>query len=289
MKTVTVRVPATTANLGPGFDSFGCALNLYTHVTITQVQEGLQITGCDRTYAGPDNLVYAACRATFDAMGIPVPGLKIHIDAQIPISRGLGSSAALLVAGAVGANALAGDPLTKQQLLQITNALEGHPDNLAPALFGGLTVSMVEDDQAVTMPFALHPDWEFLVMIPDFTLSTSMARQVLPTHYSRADAVYNVSHSAMVLKALETGDETLLRLALRDRIHQRYRGSLIRDYERIAEIVRSSGGAFCISGAGPTLLCITRDPQRKQVLAEALPAGWQLLPLRAQPQGATIV
>lgn len=287
MEQVTVRVPATTANLGPGFDAFGCALSLYTHVTFTKIDAGLVITGCDDAYAGADNLAYVAYCAALKAMGREISGVRIHIDAQIPISRGLGSSAALLIAGAMGANALHGNPLSLEALLAITNAIEGHPDNLAPALYGGLMVSMVADGKPVTARFPLCPDWEFLALVPDFTLSTSLARQALPAQYSRADAVYNISHAAMVLKALETGEEGLLSLALQDKIHQPYRKSLIRDYERIEALVTAAGGAFCISGAGPTLLCITRDPGVKQALA--LPEGWKLLPLKAQTQGARVL
>ena len=134
MKRVTIRVPATTANLGPGFDAFGCALSLYTDVTFEETDEpGLTITGCDEAYTGPDNLAYTSYCAVLASLSEEVRGVKIHIDAHIPICRGLGSSAALLVAGAMGANVLRGSRLSTQGLLNITNAMEGHPDNLAPA------------------------------------------------------------------------------------------------------------------------------------------------------------
>ena len=133
MKRVTIRVPATTANLGPGFDAFGCALSLYTDVTFEETDFGLEITGCPEEFTGPDNLVYTSYCAVLNTMNEEIRGVKIHIDAQIPICRGLGSSAALLVAGAMGANVLRGNKLSTQGLLNITNAMEGHPDNLAPA------------------------------------------------------------------------------------------------------------------------------------------------------------
>ena len=129
MKKVTVRVPATTANLGPGFDAFGCALSLYTDVTFEETEKGLEITGCDEAFTGPDNLAYTSYCAVLASLSEEVRGVKIHIDAQIPIGRGLGSSAALLVAGAIGANVLRGNKLSTQGLLNITNAMEGHPDN----------------------------------------------------------------------------------------------------------------------------------------------------------------
>ena len=293
MKRVTIRVPATTANLGPGFDAFGCALSLYTDVTFEETGCGLEITGCDEAFTGPDNLAYTSYCAVLSSLSEEVRGIKIHIDAHIPICRGLGSSAALLVAGAMGANVLRGNKLSTQGLLNITNAMEGHPDNLAPAFFGGLTASMVDNGLPVCVSFPLHPDWEFLALVPDFDLPTSLARSVLPEQVSRADAIYNVSHGAMVLKALELGDEKLLRTAMQDRLHQSYRKCMVADYELIEGIARTSGAAFCLSGAGPTLLCITRDKTLKEKLAEKLPAlttrNWEIMPLHVAFEGAKVL
>lgn len=293
MKRVTIRVPATTANLGPGFDAFGCALSLYTDVTFEEMDSGLEITGCDEEFTGPDNMAYASFCAVMDSMSEQVKGVKIHIDASIPVCRGLGSSAALLVAGAMGANMLHGNKLSIQGLLNITNAMEGHPDNLAPAFYGGLTASMVDNGLPVTVNFPLHPDWEILAMIPDFNLSTTLARSVLPNELSRADAIYNIAHGAMVLKALELGDEKLLRSAMQDRLHQGYRKHLITDFEKIEALVRTMGAAFCLSGAGPTLLCITRNKNVREQLESKLPAitqaDWELIPLHVEFQGARVI
>ena len=293
MKKVTIRVPATTANLGPGFDAFGCALSLYTDVTFEETECGLEITGCDEEFTGPDNLAYTSFCAVLDSFCEDIPGVKIHIDAHIPICRGLGSSAALLVAGAIGANVLRGNKLSTQGLLNITNAMEGHPDNLAPAFYGGLTASMVDNGLPVTVNFPLHPDWEFLALVPDFSLSTAKARAILPTELPRADAVYNISHGAMVLKALELGDTKLLRNAMKDRLHQDYRKHLITDYDAIETLVRTTNAGFCISGAGPTLLCITQDETLEEKLADKLPgittAHWEILPLHVEFQGARIL
>jgi homoserine kinase len=293
MNRVTVRVPATTANLGPGFDAFGCALGLYTDVTFEEMAQGLEITGCDEAYTGPDNLAYTAYCAVLASLNEEVRGVKIHIESQIPICRGLGSSAALLVAGAIGANVLRGNRLSIQGLLNITNAMEGHPDNLAPAFYGGLTASMVDNGLPVTVSFPLHPDWSILTLIPEFDLPTPLARSVLPKDISREDAIYNVAHGAMVLKALELGDEKLLRNAMQDRIHQNYRRKLIADYDAIEALVRTTGAAFCLSGAGPTLLCITQDQKLEEKLAKKLDsiteANWQMLPLHVEFQGAHIL
>ena len=293
MKRVTIRVPATTANLGPGFDAFGCALSLYTDVTFEETEAGLEITGCDEEYTGPDNLAYTSYCAVLASMNEEVRGVKIHIDAQIPVCRGLGSSAALLVAGAMGANLLRGNKLSVQGLLNITNAMEGHPDNLAPAFFGGLTASMVDNGLPVCVSFPLHPDWDFIALIPEFDLPTTLARSVLPEQVSRADAIYNVSHGALVLKALELGDEKLLRTAMQDRLHQNYRKKLIPDYEKIEALVRTTGAGFCLSGAGPTLLCITRSPRLEETLLKKLDSitekNWQMLPLHVEFQGAHVI
>lgn len=293
MKKVTIRVPATTANLGPGFDAFGCALSLYTRVSFEETESGLEITGCDEAYTGPDNLAYVSYCAVLASMNEEVRGVKIHIDADIPICRGLGSSAALLVAGAMGANVLRGNKLSTQGLLNITNAMEGHPDNLAPAFYGGLTASMVDNGLPVTVNFPLHPEWEFLALVPDFELATSLARSVLPEQVSRADAIYNVAHGALVLKAFELGDEKLLRTAMEDKLHQNYRKKLIPDYDQIGALARTNGTAFCLSGAGSTLLCITRNKKLRGILAEKLPkittANWEILPLHVDFEGAQVL
>ncbi len=293
MKRVTIRVPATTANLGPGFDAFGCALSLYTDVTFEETESGLEITGCDEAYTGPDNLAYTSYCAVLASLSEEVRGVKIHINAQIPVCRGLGSSAALLVAGAMGANVLRGSKLSTQGLLNITNAMEGHPDNLAPAFFGGLTASMVDNGLPVCVNFPLHPDWEFLALVPDFDLPTPHARAALPTEYDRGDAVYNIAHGALVLKALELGDEKLLRNAMQDRIHQPYRKKFIKDYEKIESLIRTTGAAFCLSGAGPTLLCITRNPGLEEKLSKKLhgitEANWEMIPLHVEFEGAKVI
>ena len=293
MKSVTIRVPATTANLGPGFDAFGCALQLYTDVTFEETEYGLEITGCDEAYTGPDNLAYVSYCAVLASLSEEVRGVKIHIDANIPICRGLGSSAALLVAGAMGANVLRGNRLSTQGLLNITNAMEGHPDNLGPAFFGGLTASMVDNGLPVTVNFPLHPDWEILALVPDFDMPTPKARAVLPQQVGRADAIYNIAHGAMVLKALELGDEKLLRNAMQDKLHQPYRKHMISDYEAIEGLARTVGAAFCLSGAGPTLLCITRDKTLKEKLQKKLPAiteqKWEIMPLHVAFEGAKVL
>ncbi|WP_353066334.1 homoserine kinase [Arcanobacterium hippocoleae] len=171
MSVMQVRVPATTANLGPGFDSFGCALSLANTVTFEPSEKQLEWVGYKPEYATEDNLIYQAFRATFAYLGEPVAGVRISAREEIPFSRGLGSSAAMLVAGALGANAMSGNQLSLCQLLEITNRIEGHPDNLAPAFYGGLTASLVDDSgMPITRNYQLHESWEFLVLSLIFRL-----------------------------------------------------------------------------------------------------------------------
>jgi len=289
---VTVRVPATTANIGPGFDTFGCALQLYNTFTFEETASGLQFTGCEEEFCNADNLAVVAYRCVMDALGLPMPGLKITIQTGIPICRGLGSSASLIAAGAAAANALHGSPYTKLELLGICNDIEGHPDNLAPALLGGLVASYVDNGRPVAARYSVHPKLRFTALSPDFQLSTHLARSVLPKTVPFADAVFNVSRSAVLLKAMEEGNAELIRAALHDRLHQPYRSSLIHGYEEVRALALSCGAlGFCISGAGPTLLCLSMDEGFDSRLAPqltALPHNWQLLSLPIDHEGTVV-
>ncbi len=295
LQKVTVRVPATTANIGPGFDSFGCALTLYNTITVALEGDSLVIDGCDEAYRGPDNLVAAAYRAAMQRIGCACEtGLHISISADIPVSRGLGSSAALLTAGALAASALHGDALDRRALLEVCNAIEGHPDNLAPALYGGLTASMLEDGKPYTVRYTAHPSLRFVVVIPDFELSTHRARGVLPQQVSYADAVYNLSHAAVLLRAVENGDAEMISAALRDKLHQPYRKGLIAHYEEAQAAALELGAlSYCISGAGPTQLALVNGNEeafafmlREKLLRFA--PGWQVMPLEIDAVGACI-
>ena len=293
MAKVTLQVPATSANLGPGFDAFGCALALYNTYTFEQTDGGLEITGCAEEFCSSDNLSVHAYRYALEAMGLPMEGLKLHVEAQIPVCRGLGSSSAMIIGGIMAANALHGEPFSRDQMLALCTVLEGHPDNLAPALYGGMTASLMRDGKPVTARFPLSPKLRFLALVPDFPLSTELARSVLPQRVPFADAVFNVSHAALLLRALETADTDMIALALDDRLHQQYRKHLIRDYDRVEEIAKDCGcTAFCISGAGPTCLCIAADDSVGERLAQRLPqecAGWQVLSLLVDTEGAKIL
>lgn len=292
MEKITVRVPATTANLGVGFDTLGCALELYNTLSFT-LSSRLSFTGCDEEYQTSDNLAYQGFKAVYEHMGRPVPGVAIDISAGIPVCRGLGSSAAMIAAGALAADRLAGFGLSTGELLSVITPIEGHPDNLAPALFGGLTASMTVAGQVYTVSYPVHPQLRFVLMSPDFPLSTHAARSVLPKAVPFQDAVGQLSRLALLPKALELGDEALIAHCLADRLHQPYRFPLIDESTELRAIAHDLGcDAFCISGAGPTLLCITRDGSLAARLREAartLRHHWHIAELAVDHTGAVCI
>lgn len=292
MACVTVRVPATTANLAAGFDTLGCALTLYNTLSFEE-SDRLSFSGCDEAYKNKDNLAYQGFACVYSHIGKPVPGVHIDIHAEIPVSRGLGSSAALLAAGASAANEMSGAGISRDVLIALTTQIEGHPDNLAPAFCGGLTASMTENDQVYSVRYTPHPDLRFVVLSPDFPLSTQSARAVLPTNVTRADAVFNVSHAAVLLKALENGDESIIAAAMKDKLHQPYRKALIEEYDAVHSLAIQNGcNALCISGAGPTLLCITKDKDfagKMQAASAVLSHRWLIRDLLVDPVGVHIL
>lgn len=290
MNKITVRVPATTANIGPGFDSMGCALALYNYITCEVLPAGkLVITGCPEPYQNEENLAVQGYRAVLSRLGLPNEGLSLNIRAEIPVCRGLGSSAALIAGGAAAANLLHGSPLPPAELLEVTNEIEGHPDNLAPAIYGGLTASLVEDGKPRTVKLPLSPTLRWVAAIPDFKLSTHLARAMLPKEVAFVDAVYNASHVAVLVGALGRGDRELIAMALRDRLHQPYREKLIPEYNKVKTVAEQCGAiAFCISGAGPTLLALTDEASFAAQFADKckrLEHRWNIMELAVDTEG----
>ncbi len=283
MNRVRVCVPGTSANLGPGFDCFGMAWALYQELEFAP-SDRLEITGCPTAYQNENNLAYQAFCRTLEFAGIlPPKGLRISfLRSEIPISRGLGSSASLICGGIAGADAMYGLGLTGDQKLSLAAGMEGHPDNAAPALFGGFTAcAMLECGPALTV-YAVSERLHFAALIPDFELSTRLARAALPEQVPLRDAVFNVSRAALLPKAMETGDLPLLKQVLADRLHQPYRFPLIPGSARAIALAQGQGAAVCISGAGPTLLCIGESEALSGMLREALAAelsGWRVIEL----------
>jgi homoserine kinase len=283
---ITVCVPATTANIGPGFDCLGAALTLYNEFGFTRSPLGLKITvtglDAERVDRDANNLVYQAFVEFYQRLGRPVPGLDLTIQMHVPLARGLGSSATAIVGGLVGANALAGEPLSMEQLAEIATEMEGHPDNVVPALLGGARISATGVGRAWEVaPLMWHHAIVPVVAIPDFELPTHVARSVLPETYSRADVIFNASHLGLLLQGLAVGNHDWLVAALQDRVHQPYRKSLIVGYD-VVEAAAIAAGAYgvVISGAGPTLLALTPS-DRAEVVRDAMQQAWQAFNVNA--------
>lgn len=279
---VIVTVPGTTANIGPGFDCLGAALTLYNRFTVTALDDTpgtvtitVQGQEADRVSTDASNLAYQAFAFYFQQRGMAVPAVALTIDLDVPLARGLGSSSTAIVGGLLGANALAEDPLDQSVLAALAIRLEGHPDNVVPALVGGCQLAATAEDGTATLcPVPWHSDITPIVAIPDFELSTAAARQVLPATYSRADAIFNTAHLGLLLRGLAAGQGDWLRSALHDRIHQPYRQALIPGYTAVSEAAQAAGAyGLVISGAGPTLLALAAAAQASQV-CEAMATAW---------------
>jgi len=258
---VHVRVPATSANLGPGFDALGLALALYNDVEAHEadgVTVAVQGEGAGQLSSGADNVVARGVRLAFEAAGRPFKGVALRCTNRIPAARGLGSSAAAWVGGLVAGNALSGGSLTRDALLSLATRAEGHPDNVAAALLGGLTVSCTADDGAVTaVSLAVPEDLLWVVLVPTITSSTAEARAVLPPTVPRVDAIFNVQRVALLLAALQARRRDALPSALDDRLHQPYRRALFPWMPAVADAARRAGALGCVlSGAGPSLLAL---------------------------------
>ena len=256
----TARVPATTANLGPGFDCMGAALDM--HLTVTLRRDSTASVQARGEGAGSvptdeSNLVYRAAAAFYERTGAPAPPMHVCCVNRIPLSRGLGSSAAAIVGGFGAANALEGSPLTQEQVFQACAEIEGHPDNVAPALLGGFQVVAREDGAFVHGAIKPKRGLKAVVFIPTHEVVTKEARAVLPKDVAREDAVYNVSRASLLTLALSQGRWDLLEAATQDRLHQPYRAPLVPGAERLFEAALDAGahGAF-LSGSGPSVLAL---------------------------------
>ncbi len=292
---IRLRVPATSANLGPGFDVLGVALSMYNYFEFDVIPSGVEITGCNPDFANEENYAILAWRAVEKKIGAAPSGIRLKISSEVPVARGLGSSATLLAAGAEAANHHYGDPLSDMDLLEIITAIEGHPDNVAPALLGGLRASMMTDGRVFCMEYPVHPALGFCALVPNFETTTHEARGVLPKEVPFADAVFNLSRLAVMLRAMETGDLADLGATMADKLHQPYRKALIHEYDFVRQTALELGAsAFCISGSGSTLMALlpvaeTKDFARKiEKKLAASPYAWRAYPLAIDTEGAKI-
>lgn len=279
LKTARVRVSASTANLGPGFDTLGMALSLYAWVELKESgQTAFHLYGDEMNGIPQDktNLIYKVAQMVFREAGVSVPELDISMYSDIPLTRGLGSSASAIVGALVAANALIGSPLSDSKLFDMASAIEKHPDNVGASLFGGIITAMWDGKHAKHLRLEPDANLEILVVIPDFQLSTSKAREVLPTHVSLKDAVYNVSHASMLVAALASGRTDLIAEAMQDRLHQPYRAALVPGMMEILQDAHHYGAlGVALSGAGPTLLALAdrrenRRAELEQYLTETM-------------------
>ncbi|MGG1555745.1 homoserine kinase [Paenibacillus ferrarius] len=274
---VRVKVPASTANLGPGFDSLGMALNLYAWIDMAVADRttveliGDQMNGIP---TDKSNLIYKVAQMVFAEAGVSIPELSISMYSEIPLTRGLGSSASAIVGALAAANALIGSRFSTYELFQMASRLEKHPDNVGASLYGGIVVAFWDDERAESI--RLEPDsrLDVLVAIPEFQLSTEKARGVMPTQVAMKDAVYNLSHSSLLVAALATGNLGMIRHAMKDRLHQPYRASLIPGMQTLLDESENYGAlGVALSGAGPTMLALVDAESDRKTELEAFLRG----------------
>ncbi len=291
---IKVTVPATSANLGPGFDSLGIALNLYNNIYMEEY-DGIDISSLDGSFVpkGENNLIYRTAKDVFELCGKDFKGLRLQQENPIPMARGLGSSSACICAGIVGANALMGSPLSLSEMVDLAAKMEGHPDNSTPAFVGGFVAAVFDGEHVTYVKTPVNRDLKFVAFIPDFPLKTSEARKALPKEISHKDAVYNLSRASLMSMALSLKKYDLLPIAIGDKLHQPYRMGLIENSEKIFDIAYNCGAlAVYISGAGPTIMAITQDKSffKKAVssLKENKINNWFVKPLTPDNSGAVV-
>jgi homoserine kinase len=297
-RTVEVTVPATSANLGPGFDTLGLALSAYDTLVVTELPAGeLEIevsgSGADVIPRDDSNLIVRTIAHVYADLGRPVPGVRISAVNGVPHGRGLGSSGAAVAAGILAAKGLlAGEvEISDDDLLRLATEIEGHPDNVAPALFGGLTIAWMGEKGPQHKKLLVHRGVSPLVLVPSYTMSTSKARSLQPPQVSTADAVFNVSRSALLIAALMQSPELLLD-ATADRLHQDYRAEAMPETQRLVQALRAAGFAAVVSGAGPSVLVLADGPGSRQDAVEladkVTDTPWEALLLAVDVRGGTV-
>lgn len=298
-RSVAVKVPATSANLGPGFDTLGLALSVYDELVVTATDRDEVVVEVEGVGAGEvptdaSNLVASSAIAAFEAVGLSAPGLRIRARNVIPHGRGLGSSGAAVVAGIAAAKGLLEGVASfdSDLLLRIATEIEGHPDNVAPALFGGLTIAWTTPDGPRHKKLLVHRGVSPLVLVPQNTLSTKVARSLQPTQVPHEDAVFNVSRSALMVAAMLQSPELLLQ-ATEDKLHQSYRSSAMPETARLIALLRENGHPAVVSGAGPSVLVLCDGPGRRLAAAELVAsrhgASWEAVLPAVDFKGATVV
>lgn len=293
---IKIRVPATSANMGPGFDSLGIGLTLYNEFGFKEIESGLKFNGIPEEFCNEENIIYKAMKHCFDKAGYKIKGLEIsELTQDVPISRGLGSSSTCIVGGLVGANEILGNKFSEDELLDMAVEIEGHPDNVAPALLGGMVVAINEENKTFYDKINVKGGLKFIAVVPNFRLSTEKARSVLPKEITLKDGVYNVSRAALMVASFTSGKYELIKYACKDAFHQNYRSQLIPGFEKVYNKSYELGALGCyLSGAGPTIMVVIDEKDErfgnklKQFLNEEN-LQWDILELSLDSEGATII
>lgn len=290
---IRVKVPATSANMGPGFDTLGIAFNLYNIFEFSEEDEGVLFSGFKKEFSNENNIVYKTMMICFNKYNYKPKGLSIRlVEENIPISRGLGSSSTCIVAGLLGADYIMGNILSTEELFKIGVEIEGHPDNIAPAFFGGMVVSVMEEDDVIYNEIKVKEGIKFVAIIPEFELSTSLARGVLPKEVNFKDAIYNVSRVSLMISAFSNGRYDLLKYACKDALHENYRSPLIKNYNLVYNKCISLGALSCfLSGAGPTIMAIIKKDDNEiikniKIFLENEHINWDVKELSLDKLGA---
>ncbi len=295
-----IIVPATSANMGAGFDSIGIALEKYNHLWFVEIEEGLQILINKKHKlkipTNEDNLIFQTMAGFYREIGKPMPGVRLIQEDYIPHTRGLGSSAACIVAGLMAANDLSGCHYSKEDLAQIAAKIEGHPDNSNPALLGGMVVGALSKEEMRLVKIPVPSNLSFAIMVPDFPVETEKSRGVLPYTVTRKDAIFNSSRAGLLVGSMMTGNIDNLKMAMDDRLHQPYRVPLVPGMEAIFHQADAFGAkASYLSGAGPTLVSVLLDEDKdvfeakmRQYLS-TIPHKWTVEVLKPDLEGARIV
>ena len=295
----TARIPASTTNLGPGFDVLGLALQLYSTVSleITGSSTEVIVSGVDveKIPSTPEHIAFQAVESIFQRSGVQQPkGLKLTIANGIPAIRGLGGSGTAILGGLLTANVLCGNMFCLSEIVNFATAIEGHPDNVAASLYGGLVISVQEEEQIHAIQLVCDPALHVVLAIPEFTLSTQKARDILPKTVDFADAIYNISRSSLLVASIATGKLDMLPLAMKDKLHQPYRSTLIPGFNAVVEAATSAGAlSIALSGAGPTIAayCLNNMDQvgsRMQEVFNQHDIPCKIKVLSADLDGATV-
>ena len=295
MDAFKLKVPATTANMGPGFDAIGMALKLFNEYEVEKIPKGIEVIGSENIPL-EHNLVYSSMNKILNKHGVLPDGIRISSkEINIPTNGGLGSSAASIVGGIMIANQIMGNILTSHDIICLGTEIEGHPDNIVPAVLGGLTVSINEGGNMTYSGVKVPESIRFAIMTPNFSVSTHHARNVLPKEYSKSDCIFNIARASLLIAAMSNGEIDKLRIATEDRIHQPYRATLIPEIYNIFSRAKELGAkAEVISGSGSTLMAIidedNKDFQKAmQTYLDKLKEKWVVKVLEVDTQGATIV